>query len=115
MKKTLVFVLLLGLVGAFVFAQDAPALKFNGYMNFGAAITNDTVNTNLVAQGQDSGQRIGRFQLEGKYDASNWGWAFRMRENANWILDWPGRTAALSCACMGLGRRTQWHGHAQGR
>jgi hypothetical protein len=85
MKKTLVFVLLLGLVGAFVFAQDAPALKFNGYMNFGAAITNDTVNTNVVAQGQDSGT-IGRFQLQGAYTASNWGWAFKMRENANWIV-----------------------------
>jgi hypothetical protein len=84
MKKTLVFVLLLGLVGAFVFAQDAPALKFNGYMNFGAVITNDTTNTNLNFYGQDAGvgaTNSGRIQLEGKYAASNWGWAFRLRSN----------------------------------
>jgi hypothetical protein len=88
MKKTLVFVLLLGLVGAFVFAQDAPALKFNGYMNFGAQINNDGTNTNLIALGSDSWQ-IGRFQLEGKYAASNWGWAFRMRNDVAFTTKTP--------------------------
>jgi len=88
MKKTLVFVLLLGLVGAFVFAQDAPALQFNGYMNFGALVSSQASTTNLQSYGQDS-WTAGRFQLEGKYAADNWGWAFRIRDDGPWTSGQP--------------------------
>lgn len=83
MKKTLVFVLLLGIIGTFAFAQSAaPALKFTGYMNFGAQIYNDGTNTNLVALGSDSWTQ-GRLYLNGSYTTDTWGLAFRLAKDGS--------------------------------
>jgi hypothetical protein len=71
-----------------VFAQDAPALKFNGYLNMGALVSAQAGTTNLLSYGQDS-WTPGRFQLEGKYADTNWGWAFRMRSDADWTTGQP--------------------------
>lgn len=81
MKKALLCVLLLGFLGASAFAQSTtPSLVWNGYANFGASIWNDGTNTNLTNLGSDSWTG-GRLQLEGKYAASNYGWAIRLRDD----------------------------------
>jgi len=82
MKKALLCVLLLGFLGSFAFAQTAtaPALVWNGYANFGLMLWNDGTNNNLATIGSDSWTN-GRLQLEGKYAASNYGWAIRLRDD----------------------------------
>lgn len=85
MKKTLVFVLVLGLLGAMAFAQSAPALQWTGYLNSGAVLSSTTVGsntyTNMSFYGSDAGKPY-RVNIMGKYAADNWGMYFRFRNQS---------------------------------
>jgi hypothetical protein len=58
-------------------------LTWNGYIDNGALITSQGGTSNLTAYGTDS-WTAGRIQLEGKYKADNYGWAFRLRNDGPW-------------------------------
>lgn len=85
MKKLLVLLLALTMVGA-AFAQDAPALKFSGYLDTGVAVITgqdfdadgDYDDTVFKLDGDDSGT-AGRFNLNGSFTNENVGVSFRMR------------------------------------
>jgi len=79
MKKALVFVLILGFLGTLAFAQSS-GMTWNGYADFGGLISSSSGTTNFEAYGTDAWDS-GRFQLEGKYSADNYGLAFRLRDS----------------------------------
>jgi hypothetical protein len=64
------------------FAQSS-GMTWNGYVDFGALITSSGGTTNLDSYGTDAWSP-GRFQLEGKYSADNYGLAFRLRNDGAW-------------------------------
>jgi hypothetical protein len=64
------------------FAQSS-GMTWNGYVDFGALITSSGGTTNLDSYGTDAWSP-GRFQLEGKYSADNYGLAFRLRNDGPW-------------------------------
>ena len=97
MKKALLFAVLLGLIGSLAFAQSAGTLTWNGYVDNGALITNQGSTTNLTAYGTDS-WTAGRLQLEGKYTADTYGWAFRLRDDGPWAGSTAGQPLYLKRA-----------------
>jgi len=99
MKKLIVLLLALSVVGIAVMAQDAaaapaPTLKFSGYFNIGP----EYYQLNGGAQewysnGSDSSTQ-GRFNLNAKYDAGSYGVAFRLREQDQWGIGNSGEVFA---------------------
>ena len=84
MKKVALSLLAFALLGAGAFAEDAapaPTLKFSGYLNAGINADfaeNGTPSTYLYSN--DEGWKDGStFKLVGTYDATTWGYKFRLR------------------------------------
>lgn len=81
MKKALAIISALAIASAFVFAEDAPALKLSGYIDTGikAVITDSkTASDTVQLWGDDSGSMT-RFDLNGTYTNGNAGVDFKLR------------------------------------
>lgn len=86
MKKVVLSLLALTLMGAGAFAADAapapaPALKFTGYLNTGidADFSSSSTSTYLYGHDENYGNYGSIFKLVGTYDADTWGYKFRLR------------------------------------
>lgn len=85
MKKVALSLLALTLMAAGAFAEDAaapaPALKFSGYFNsgFNADFKDGTGTYVGYAHDWDDGS-AGAFRLVGLYDATSWGYKFRLQD-----------------------------------
>ncbi|GHU09429.1 hypothetical protein FACS1894151_07160 [Spirochaetia bacterium] len=82
MKKFLIVLLALALVGGFVFAQDAeaPKVKFTGSVNTGAVLTfkDGADSPTLRDENYNQGDTT-RFQFTGNYTAENYGLNFEFK------------------------------------
>jgi hypothetical protein len=82
MKKALIFLLSLAVVGA-VFAQDAPTLTFSGSLQTGVVYTmgDDVLDPMLVSYAKDADKLAYRLRLAGTAVNGNTGAKFRISSN----------------------------------
>jgi hypothetical protein len=82
MKKAIVLLLALAVLGGAVFAQDAPALKFSGAL-FGGLTYDNATNDLLFNRWYGAGttDNMFRVRLNGSYTNGNIGAAFRLQTN----------------------------------
>ncbi|PKL24226.1 MAG: hypothetical protein CVV47_10785 [Spirochaetae bacterium HGW-Spirochaetae-3] len=88
MKKAIVLLLALAVLGGAVFAQDA-AIAFSGYIDTGIAVfTEGSADPTLGLWGDDSG-KTSRFNLQAAYTNGNYGATARLRAQGDFTEDYP--------------------------
>jgi len=80
MKKVALSLLALALVGAGAFAQEAPALKFGGYLDVGTLTTlKSTAGNSTIVKGDDSGKIGGSYEFKASYGTDKSGFVLNVR------------------------------------
>ena len=97
MKKVALSLLAFALLGVGAFAEDAapaPALKFSGYLNVGvdADFANDGTASTYLYSHDENYPDGSTFKLVGTYDATTWGYKFRLRART---IDFAATTTVL--------------------